>query len=832
MTGASRRQRIQALLFAAIMVVSMVAAGVGGLAGSAVAQDGSADFVVDDDFSEPDNSTNFSSIQPAIDMAESGDTINVYPGTYEEIAKDRNAYGSTGEPHSFGLYVGTDNLTIRGVTAEGEPITETENVQAEIVSLTSVSFGTNGPFIAADDTTIQGLELTPNPDASPNKNLEVTGNNLSLKSNVINGDIGSVYFATSEVQSLSVVGNHISAGLSFNNGVGNETEAENRIVEDNEIGLISFAGAQPEVDWRNYAVGPVTIEDNTIRGHSFVLEYEDEEGNTQTYVYEGVFSRVGSVTEATEFPELFDDNTVLRGSYIENDTEPTGVENLGTETSPDYEVAYSPQESINATMSGDTVILTNGTYEENITLNTPNVTLRGAGSSVVDGRIDIPVDGVAVRNLTVRNGAPSSFNEPEGIFVGNSSGFSNLEEEIEIRDVTVEDVHAHGTDTTVKGIHVKYYESGDPISGINIENVTVQNVTQTAAGASGVKLQAEVSDVSVTNSTFEDIEGSWAYGVVATPSNLETGVPDNVLVTQTTISNISAVDYDGVGVGIDGSEENGFANASEVDVTRTSFYNNGIDILNKEPDGNSMSALLNYFDEGPSITGDVAYDPVLTTPAENVESKSVAEINEYGSVLELNNGGGERTLAVGFSAPPDANASEIFDDAGIEGNAYTYGDNGYNQIAGSFTPETGEVIVFTTTEAIDRGIVVPIDTSVEGAAASPEPVDVENGWNLVATGAAAGIDDIPAALNGGTIQDSTQLQAQPRQPGLAGEPEGVGAFDATWIFVNGEGEIDTGYSENQDPNRYSDEILYPDGQSPEAADIPDQTDASDGQDDS
>jgi len=246
-----------------------------------------------------------------------------------------------------------------------------------------------------------------------------------------------------------------------------------------------------------------------------------------------------------------------------------------------------------------------------------------------------------------------------------------------------------------------------------------------------------------------------------------------------------------------------------------------------------MSALLNYFDEGPSITGDVAYDPVLTTPAENVESKSVAEINEYGSVLELNNGDGERTLAVGFSAPPDANASEIFDDAGIEeGNAYTYRDNGYNQIAGSFTPETGEVIVFTTAEAIDRGIVVPIDTSVEGAAASPEPVDVENGWNLVATGAAAGIDDIPAALNGGTIQDSTQLQAQPRQPGLAGEPEGVGAFDATWIFVNGEGEIVTGYSENQDPNRYSDEILYPDGQSPEAADIPDQTDESNGQDDS
>jgi len=595
----------------------------------------------------------------------------------------------------------------------------------------------------------------------------------------------------------------------------------------------------------------VTFTDNTIKGTAFGAFPNDGASGTKidgnTFTNQDAAILLFNSSNESIYNNIFENNT----RHLRDFDGEANLQELVSNNKFD-KIAYiedgqnflysSIDDALNGDLldgggssQGDTILAGPGTYNENVNFGTSNVSITGQGqeATIINGRIDIPVDGVTVRNLTVRNGAPSSSNEPEGIFVGNSSGFSNLEEEIEIRDVTVEDVHAHKTDTTVEGIHVKYYESGDPISGINIENVTVQNVTQTAAGANGVKLQAEVNDVSVTNSTFENIEGSWAYGVVATPSNLEMGVPDNVLVTQTTISNVSAVDYSGVGVGIDGSEENGFANASEVDVTRTSFFKNGVDILNKEPDGNSMSALLNYFDEGPSIMGDVAYDPVLTTPVENVDGESVSEIGEYGSVLELNNGGGDRTLAVGFSAPPDANASEIFNDLGIaEGNAYTYGSGGYNQVAGSFTPNTGDVIIFTTAEAIDRDVVVPIDTSVEGAAASPESVEVQNGWNLVATGSVDGIDGIPAALNGGSVQDVTQLQAQPQQPGLAGDPAAFGAFDATWVFVNGDGEIVTGYGENQGPNLYSSEILYPDGQSPEAADIPDQTDESDGQDDS
>jgi hypothetical protein len=534
----------------------------------------------------------------------------------------------------------------------------------------------------------------------------------------------------------------------------------------------------------------------------------------------------------TDPSESSDLSAVLADNTFE---QPVTVEN-GTADITEKSIFGAIQPAVSAASSGDTVSVSEGTYSESVTVSTPNVSVvgQGQGATTIDGRIAIPVDEVTVEALTVQNGAPSGSSEVEGIFVGNANGFSDLDGEVEINDVTVEDVHSHETEKTLEGIHVKYYDSGDPISGIDLENVTVQNVSQTAAGANGVKIQAEVNDVSVTQSTFDDIEGSWAYGIVSTPSSNEMGVPTDVSVTQTTISNISAIDYSGVGVGIDGSENNGFANAGEVEVTQTSFSSNEIDILNKEPNSGSMPAQLNYFGgDAPTVGGNVAYDPVLTTPIDNVEGEPVGDITEYGSVLEVDNDGGDRTLAVGFSAPPEQNASELFDEVDIEeGTAYTYDNDGegYEEIGGDFTPTAGDVIVITTDDTVDDEIVVPIDTSIEGEGnlRNPESVEVENGWNLVATGAADEVSDIPVALNGGSIQSVQRLQAQPRQPGLAERPA-LGAFQATWLFINGDGTISTGYAEGQGANLYNGEVLYPPGELDEidGARIPDQIDDED-----
>jgi len=760
-------------------------------------------------------SDSYPTIQAAIDAASEGDTIEIKPGQYEEVADNRDAYGTDNQPYSFGLYVGTDDLTIQGVTTAGEPITESENVQAEVISQASSSFGTNGVFVAADGVTIEGLEITPNPDASPNKNIEVAGNDFTLANSVVNGKIGSVYFNTGNVQKLSVVGNDINGSLSFNDGAGNETTADNRIVRNNHIGLLSFAGEQEDVAWRNYAVGPVKVEDNTIEGHQYTLRYE-ENGETKTYVYQGVLTRVGTITEPMDWQSVLADNTVERGVLIPDQSTPTGVQNVG-ETGSRYEVYYGVQDAIDDAENGDSVVTLPATYDESVTIDTPNVTVDGEGHSVIDGRIDIRTDEVTVRDLTVRNGAPSGSSEVEGIFIGNSNGFSDTSEDITIRNVTVEDIHPHGTAKTVEGIHVKHYDDSEPVDGVVMDNVTIRNVTGPSGaevgGANGVKLQAGISNVSIEDSTIDDVEGRWSYGVVATPSSDEPGVPANVGIARTTISNVTATEYSGVGVGIDGSDNYGFADPTEVGVIQNDFADNEIDILNKNASG-ALEAPLNYYGDSstPVISGNVVYDPVLTVPYKQT-SDDVQDIRNYGSYLELDTEG--EPAVIGFPAPPAEPLGELIsnetlqlegDGEGAQIFLYDNAEQSFEQADASTVPEAGDVIVITTGgDPISGEFVVPVDTAVEDNAATPSDVEINEGWNLVATGAANSLDD-PTATS--LVETAGQFQTQPTQPGAP--PATVGAYDGTWLFVEDDGVLFPGYVEDQPPTGYFDLVLHPD----------------------
>ncbi|MFO7925517.1 right-handed parallel beta-helix repeat-containing protein [Natronomonas sp.] len=353
------------------------------------------------------------SIQTAIDSAGNGATIDVFPGTYEEIAENRDAYGTDNQPYSFGLYVGTEEVTIRGVSDAGEPVSDDENVEANVISQASSDFGTNGPFIAADSVTIQGIEITPNPDASPNKNLEIAGDDFTLADSVVNGEIGSVYFNSGDVQTLSVTGNEINAGLSFNDGAGNQTDATNRLVRNNEIGLISFAGEQEDVDWRNYAVGSVTIEDNEIEGHQYTLTYEDDNGDEQTYVYDGIFSTAGELNEPIDWTSIAEENTIERGVLIPDEDSSTGLKDTADGTEG-YSVFYDVESAIEKAESGDTIVVRSGTYEESIKVDVDGITVQAAedsepeiiapedaGIGGSDTVVEVSADNVRIEGLSI-----------------------------------------------------------------------------------------------------------------------------------------------------------------------------------------------------------------------------------------------------------------------------------------------------------------------------------------------------------------------------------------------------------------------------------------------
>lgn len=211
------------------------------------------------------------SIQAAIDHAESGDTIDVYPGEFEESALNRGAENpdeiqSQNGAYRYGLYVPVDDLTIRGVTADGTPITDVSNVEANVVAQNNSVFGTNGVYVAGDGVTIQGLELTPDPDARPNKNVEVSGDDFTLRHSLVHSEGASVYFNTGGMQSFTVASNNLTGSISISNGVGNQTAATNRVIENNDVGAIGWQGQVADIPWMNYQVGDAIITGNHVHG--------------------------------------------------------------------------------------------------------------------------------------------------------------------------------------------------------------------------------------------------------------------------------------------------------------------------------------------------------------------------------------------------------------------------------------------------------------------------------------------------------------------------------------------------------------------------------------
>lgn len=461
------------------------------------------------------------SVQGAIDASGEGGVVNVYPGTYETAAYDRG----TNDAYKFGLYVPTDNLTIRGVDADGAPVDSRSDIEAELISQESSMFGTNGFYVAGDGVTFQGLEFTPNPDASPNKNIEVSGDDFTLTDSRVNGNIGSVYFNTGNVQVLSVTDNYLNGSLSFNNGVGNESSAENRVVSDNSIGLVSLAGNDTDVDWFNYATGPVTFEDNVVRGHSYTMEYQAS-GETKTYTYQGVFTLHGTTTESIDIERIVEENTFRRGAYVSNDSSPTGLEDVGDDTADTYVITYDIQEAVDAASAGDTVEVLPGTYTESVSIN-KSLTLEGAGPGEtviapesgdaisVDGHT---ADGGYVEDVTVRDVGL----DPASGSMGLIALSETHSDDYDTRNLVVENVAVDGTDALGIGLM--------SVDGATLRKVTVENVSSESVGALEL---VGVTDLSIEQSTIRNntvglnvfsVDGYGANGPVTTS---ETTFADN-----------------------------------------------------------------------------------------------------------------------------------------------------------------------------------------------------------------------------------------------------------------------------------------------------------------
>ncbi|OYR52765.1 hypothetical protein DJ73_10010 [Halorubrum sp. Ea1] len=466
----------------------------------------------------------------------------------------------------------------------------------------------------------------------------------------------------------------------------------------------------------------------------------------------------------------------------------------------------SIQAAIDAADENDTIEVESGVYNESVDIDTQNITLSGPNAdtpyhgdrqpeAVINGPVVVSASGVEVAGFTL-----NSTQEAEGVVLADYGG------SMDTATVANNTIRAQGENAN--GILVQ--GSPGPTERVVIAGNDIRSDDAAAVNVLG---SAEHSSVVIT----DNILRSDPAGL----RDVETLVFTNNVVEDTADGN---VDLEAIGSGVIADNDfetygsgaisiNVYGSNSEtvanVSIVRNNFNDTDGVGIDAEGSAERVFAPLNYWGEDgtPSVRGDALYDPVLTTPYEQADT-DVESIRNYGSYIELDSDG--EAVAVGFSAAPDGTASEIFSELDIEGNAFTYENGeGYEEVDADDTFSAGDVVVITN-NGIDEDVVVPIDTAVESEAAQPTSVEVENGWNLVATGAANDVDEIPVALGGtGSITDSAVLQAQPEQPGAPNAR--FGAFDGTWLLVDGSGEIATGYAEDQSPSEYYEELLLTDG---------------------
>lgn len=199
----------------------------------------------------------------------------------------------------------------------------------------------------------------------------------------------------------------------------------------------------------------------------------------------------------------------------------------------------SIQDAIDEADSGDALCVRDGTYEEDLSADVPDLTIRGHApahsdsAAVIDGSVSLEADGVELHRVAVTRSADigSSGVDPFGVLVKASDTV--------VADTVVRSLTG-ATDQwdSVNGIQVF---GGDGITNVAVRDNAVTGFDNAAeGGVAGIKLQADVEGVSVTGNTVTDLHAAgWAWGVVLTHSTSHEGVPQDVVVEGNTMEGLN-----------------------------------------------------------------------------------------------------------------------------------------------------------------------------------------------------------------------------------------------------------------------------------------------------
>jgi len=466
----------------------------------------------------------YSTIQAAIDGANAGDEIRVGPGSYYETASDRWVFGTNG-PHRFGLFI-DKALTIKGVKADGSPVTSIAEIGAVITTNSNANFGPSGIFVQADGVTLEGLEIGDNivgGVVSSNKTIEVVGDAFAMHLCKVNTslDEGAFYMGewdiTHPVSAFSLTDCAFHNTLvSINNGVGQSGAVTSRVITGNTfsgvatpyvIGFRGWNGPNPVQGWIVSPVGGAVVTGNTF-ANTGVVSYVIARGNAGGYD-----------NSQLDWNAIWTLNTYGNAAVPFSSISPADVRSYADAAgySECRRIAPAIQTALNVAQAGDVVSVKAGHYEEQLRITADNLSLLGAGvgQSFIDSPPTLPlffttsadnhpvvfidqVEGVTMSGFTVNGlGRAAGNYRFTGIGALNSGGtFSNL------RVTGLRETPLNGSQ---HGVGILVSNSDAATRTLTVSNVDIDDFQKNGTVFTGVGL--------TVNATQLDVVGSGPLGL-------------------------------------------------------------------------------------------------------------------------------------------------------------------------------------------------------------------------------------------------------------------------------------------------------------------------------
>lgn len=461
------------------------------------------------------------SIQAAIDATGEGGTVRVYPGDYNETAKNRTLFNGSG-PYQFGLFIGgnKNGLSVIGVDAGGQPILDASQAAARVTTNATNSFGYSGVFIESDHVTLAGLEILPNLPGN-NKTIEVIGDGFTLRAARINVPSGSVYLndwrydpatATARVQSYTIENNRFeqAAGITIASGAGASGPAASRVIRGNRFAFapstaaaISFTGIVPTVGWFTFPVGGAIVENNTFLGGGQYIRargtYHESQFNWASYWNNNNFDRAA-----------------IAGPGVDLPAQPRPFEySVGTYIFPNVRlIGGSIQYAVDKAQAGDTVLVKAGEYPEQVVIG-KDLALVGAGagqtvlrspavlSTSAPAALLAVNNGAAVqaRGLSVSGPLPAADCSPKitGVYVYQGAHLDLSQ--AAVLDIRPLDPGLFGCQI---GLGIRVGEYGGATAGVAVvEEVSVQGYAKGGIVVSGTGSEGILRRVTVTGNGSE-----------------------------------------------------------------------------------------------------------------------------------------------------------------------------------------------------------------------------------------------------------------------------------------------------------------------------------------